>query len=76
MIKPLLLTDAIINLVLGILLVFYPDRLVRALGLPVLESAFYASVLGGVLLTWWGASGGGDVEDDDVEDTTSEARVG
>lgn len=49
MIKPLLLADAIINLLLGILLVFYPDRLVGALGLPVLESAFYPSVLGGVL---------------------------
>lgn len=49
MAKTLLLLDAVINLVLGILLVFYPDRLVVALGLPVLESAFYASVLGGVL---------------------------
>ena len=47
--RTLLLVDATINLVLGVLLLFYPSGLVEALGLPVLDSAFYPSVLGGVL---------------------------
>lgn len=47
--KSLLLADAIINLLLGVLLLFYPEWLVSALGLPVIEVAFYPSVLGGVL---------------------------
>ena len=46
----LLFIDAAINLVLGGLLLFYPARLVEFLGMPKVESAFFASVLGGVLI--------------------------
>jgi hypothetical protein len=42
--------DALVNLVLGVLLVFFPTRLVSALGIPDAESAFYPSVLGAVLV--------------------------
>ena len=45
----LLTIDAIINLVLGILLVLFPAGLVAALGLPNAELAFYPSMLGAVL---------------------------
>lgn len=47
---PLLLADAAINLVLGGVLVTYPGWLVTALGLPPVQSAFYPSLLGAVLL--------------------------
>lgn len=46
----LLLIDAIINLGLGILLVFFPGALVSVLGIPSAESAFYPSILGAVLI--------------------------
>jgi hypothetical protein len=42
--------DALINLVLGALLVAFPTRLVEFLGIPPAESRFYPSVLGGVLM--------------------------
>lgn len=45
----LLKTDAAINLILGILLMAFPLRLVKALGLPIVYPTFYASILGGVL---------------------------
>ena len=45
----LLLIDAIINLVLGVLLMFFPSSLVEALGVPRADSAFYPSILGAVL---------------------------
>ena len=49
--RDLLLTlDGVINLVLGIGLVVFPRALVQALGIPTVESAFYPSVLGGVLV--------------------------
>jgi hypothetical protein len=48
--KNLLLADAVINLVLGALLLIYPQNLVEALGLPPVRSAFFPSVLGGVLI--------------------------
>ena len=48
--KALLLADAVINLVLGALLLVYPQFLVEALGLPPVRSAFFPSVLGGVLI--------------------------
>lgn len=48
--RRLLLADAVINLVLGALLLFYPTRLVEALGLPLVSSALYPSILGGVLI--------------------------
>ncbi len=46
----LLLTDAAINVLLGTLLLVYPPGLVEALGLPVVDPAFFPSVLGGVLI--------------------------
>ena len=48
--KTLLLADAVVNLVLGGLLLMYPQFLVEALGLPAVRSAFFPSVLGGVLI--------------------------
>jgi hypothetical protein len=48
--KPLLLADAVINLVLGVLLLLYPQGLVEALGLPPVATTFYPRVLGGVLI--------------------------
>ena len=45
----LLTIDAGINLVLGILLIFFPKPLVEFLGVPVAENAFYPSLLGAVL---------------------------
>jgi hypothetical protein len=48
--RTLLLADAVINLVLGVLLLTYPQFLVEALGLPTVGSAFFPSVLGGVLI--------------------------
>ena len=46
----LLLLDAFVNLGLGLLLLVFPDSVVRFLGVPPAESAFYPSLLGGVLL--------------------------
>lgn len=49
--KSLLLTlDAIINLGLGVLLLVFPRGVVRFLGVPDADSAFYPSVLGAVLI--------------------------
>jgi len=45
----LLTLDAIINLVLGVLLIVFPSGLVSILGIPNVEVAFYPSILGGVL---------------------------
>jgi hypothetical protein len=45
----LLTIDAIVNLLLGIALVFFPVDLVRLLDLPMFESSFYPSILGAVL---------------------------
>jgi cation transporter-like permease len=45
----LLKADAAINLILGILLMAFPLRLVKAMGLPILYPTFYQSILGGVL---------------------------
>jgi hypothetical protein len=47
--SPLLLADAIVNLLLGVALIWFPPPLVRALGIPNVRPAFYASVLGAVL---------------------------
>jgi len=46
----LLLLDAFVNLGLGLLLLVFPAPVVRFLGVPPAESAFYPSLLGGVLL--------------------------
>jgi hypothetical protein len=45
-----LVVDAVINVVLGVLLIVFPRPLADALGLPTSQSAFYPSILGGVLL--------------------------
>lgn len=47
--KELLTIDGVVNLVLGILLVWYPPSLVEAIGLSTNGRPFFASVLGGVL---------------------------
>jgi len=47
--RPLLLADALINLLLGVLLLLYPQWLVEALGMPVVANTFFPNVLGGVL---------------------------
>jgi hypothetical protein len=45
----LLLVDASINLLLGVVLIFFPGPVVAALGVPTAQSAFYPSILGAVL---------------------------
>lgn len=45
----LLLVDAVINLVLGVLLIVFPGWLILLLGIPSAEPAFYPGILGGVL---------------------------
>lgn len=45
----LLILDAVINLSLGLLLIFFPPRLVAFLGVPTSQSAFYPNLLGAVL---------------------------
>ncbi|MCH7639304.1 MAG: hypothetical protein IH855_07570 [Bacteroidetes bacterium] len=47
--RTLLAIDSSVNLLLGALLVFFPKPLALALGIPVPASAFYPSILGGVL---------------------------
>jgi len=42
--------DAAINIVLGVLLMAFPRPIVDALGVPASKSAFYPSILGGVLV--------------------------
>ncbi len=46
----LLLVDGWINLLLGFVLLFFPAPLADALGLPEVETAFYPSILGAVLV--------------------------
>jgi hypothetical protein len=45
-----LLLDSAINIVLGFLLLIFPERLVNLLGMPPAEPSFYPSILGAVLL--------------------------
>ncbi len=45
----LLKADAAINLILGIMLMAFPAGLVKAMGIPMAESSFYPTILGGVL---------------------------
>ena len=47
--RPLLLADALINLLLGAMLLLYTQWLVEALGMPEVATAFFPNVLGGVL---------------------------
>lgn len=44
------LLDGVGNIVLGVLLVFFPASIVQFLGIPVVEPPFYASLLGAVLV--------------------------
>jgi len=46
----LLIIDAVIDLVLGFFLVFFPMKVLALLGLPVEAPPFYAIILGGVLI--------------------------
>ena len=48
--KTLLIIDGLINLLLGLLLVWFPRSLVEFLGLPVTINDFYPNILGAVLL--------------------------
>jgi len=47
--RALLLIDALANLMLGFLLLCFPLGIDDFLGLPVVESAFYPSILGAVI---------------------------
>jgi hypothetical protein len=47
--KNLLLIDGIANLVLGVLLLLFPLGIADLLGVPVPESHFYPTILGGVI---------------------------
>ena len=47
--KELLKIDGIINLALGVMLIAFPSGIIRALGIPGGDGAFYANILGGVL---------------------------
>lgn len=47
--RAVLVIDAFINLLLGVLLIFFPEPLAVVLGVPIPDSAFYPSILGGVL---------------------------
>jgi hypothetical protein len=46
----LLVADAVINLALGLPLLFFPKKTASLLGIPFPEVAFYASILGAVLV--------------------------
>jgi len=46
----LLLIDAVVNLVLGILLMWFPAKVVQVLGIPQSDQVFYPSILGAVLI--------------------------
>jgi hypothetical protein len=46
----LLLVDAAINLILGVLLVTFPRSVVDLLGVPHSDATFYPSILGAVLI--------------------------
>jgi hypothetical protein len=46
---PVLLVDASVNLLLGVLLLAFRPGLVEVLGVPQAEEAFYPNLLGGVL---------------------------
>lgn len=45
----LLVVDSIVNLFLGILLMFFPAQLLSGFGLPKIETRFYVNILGAVL---------------------------
>ena len=45
----LLIADAVINLVLGLLLLLFPAGILEFFGLPSVDNYFYSSILGGVI---------------------------
>jgi len=47
--KTLLMVDAVVNLVLGVILLLFPTGVVELIGLPPTSTNFYASILGAVL---------------------------
>jgi hypothetical protein len=47
--KTFLLIDGIVNLILGILLLLFPFGAAEILGVPLPESNFYPTILGGVI---------------------------
>lgn len=47
--KTLLIIDAAVNLVLGVVLLLFPAGVVEIIGLPPTNTNFYASILGAVL---------------------------
>jgi hypothetical protein len=47
--KLLILFDAIINYLLGLILLLYSDTIVQIFGLPATNNAFYPTILGAVL---------------------------
>ena len=47
--RGILLTDAIINLLLGLLLVFFSPEVIVFFGVPQTDMFFYPNILGGVL---------------------------
>jgi len=48
--KILLLIDSIVNFILGLLLILYSPKLAQFFGVPIIESAFYPNILGGVFI--------------------------
>jgi peptidoglycan/LPS O-acetylase OafA/YrhL len=48
--KIVLFVDALINLILGILLLLFSPRLASYLGIPCSNTGFYPTILGGVLI--------------------------
>ena len=48
--KSLLLIDAVINLILGIILLAFSPFVIKLFGIPSSESYFYPNVLGGVFI--------------------------
>lgn len=45
-----MIIDAVINLLLGLLLAIYPESIIKAIGIPYVENAFYPNILGAVLV--------------------------
>ena len=48
--KRILIIDAVINLILGLLLITIPQKAIQFLGAPAAEQLFYPSILGAVLI--------------------------
>jgi hypothetical protein len=46
----ILFIDALINLTLGALLLFYSENLASLLGVPIIDHYFYPNILGGVFI--------------------------